>query len=74
MCRLGASDGTCLGQAVGAGAQLVIHFAWTAPATHDFGTGLAQVFERHGKPGFRKFYDEPEFKGGNHGTEECLRR
>lgn len=66
--------GTYLGQAVGAGAHLAIHFALTDPATHDFGTGLAQVFKRHGKPGFSKFYYEPEFKGGNHGTEECLRR
>lgn len=66
--------GTYLGQAVGAGGQLAIHFALTDPATHDFGTGLAQVFKRHGKPGFSKFYYEPEFKGGNHGTEECLRR
>lgn len=66
--------GTYLGQAVGAGTQLAIHFALTDPATRDFGTGLAQVFKRHGKPGFSKFYYEPEFKGGNHGTEECLRR
>lgn len=66
--------GTYLGQAVGAGAQLAIHFALTDPATRDFGTGLAQLFQRQGRPGFRKFYYEPEFKGGNHGTEECLRR
>lgn len=66
--------GTYLGQAVGAGAQLAIHFALTDPATHDFGTGLAQVFKRQGRLGFSKFYYEPEFKGGNHGTEECLRR
>jgi len=66
--------GTYLGQAVGAGAQLAIHFALTDPATHDFGTGLARVFKRQGRLGFSKFYYEPEFKGGNHGTEECLRR
>lgn len=56
-----------------------IHFANTDPATRDFGTGTGTgiaSFSRNksGKWTFSKYYYEPEFKGGNHGTERCVQR
>lgn len=40
-----------------------------------FGTGIASFRKnRQGRWTFKKYYDEPEFKGGNHGTEACIRR
>ena len=62
------------GQAVSLGNTLAIHFALTDPKPHDFGTGIATVKLQDGKPAFHKFYYEPEFKGGNHGIEDCRRR
>jgi hypothetical protein len=52
-----------------------MYFALTDPSTKDFGTVIAQ-FNRNkqGKPAFYKFYFEPEFKGGNTGLEDCIRR
>lgn len=66
--------GTYLGQAVSQGKHLAIHFALTDPVPKDFGTGLAVVSVKKGKTVFDKFYYEPEFKGGNHGTESCVKR
>ncbi|MEC5384996.1 hypothetical protein VVD49_04635 [Uliginosibacterium sp. H3] len=67
--------GTYPGQAVSLGKQLAIHFALTDPTPKDYGTGIATVFkDKQGRVGFRKFYYEPEFKGGNSGTETCVRR
>lgn len=62
------------GQAVSRGNQLAIHFALDDPGPKDFGTGLATVSTRGGRTTYTKFYYEPEFKGGNHGTETCVRR
>lgn len=63
------------GEAAGEGRMLAIHFANTDPATRDYGTGIARFSKNaKGKWRFRKFYYEPEFKGGNHGTEECVQR
>lgn len=63
------------GEAAGQGAVLAIHFANTDPATHDYGTGIARFSKNaKGKWRFHKFYYEPEFKGGNHGTEDCVQR
>ena len=61
------------GHAVARGRDAAIYFALTDPAPHDFGTGLAR-FSRtpNGHWQFDKFYYEPEFKGGNHGTEHCV--
>jgi hypothetical protein len=54
---------------------MAIHFALTDPATRDFGTGIASFRKgRNGRWTFRKYYYEPEFKGGNHGTEACVQR
>ena len=66
--------GTYKGQAVSMGNKLGIHFGLDDPTTQDYGTGIATVSQRKGKTVFQKFYYEPAFKGGNHGTEYCTRR
>lgn len=67
--------GTYLGHAAATGNVAAMHFALTDTSTKDYGTGIAQ-FKRNadGKLIFRKFYFEPEFKGGNTGIEDCTRR
>ena len=67
--------GTYLGQAAGNGNHLAMHFALTDQSTKDYGTGIA-VFKKNkrGKLSFHKFYYEPEFKGGNTGIEDCVKR
>ena len=67
--------GTYLGHAAATGSVAAMHFALTDKSTKDYGTGIAQ-FKRNddGKLSFRKFYFEPEFKGGNTGIEDCTRR
>jgi len=65
--------GTYLGEAAANGNQFAMHFALTDPATKDFGTGVATIKKnKQGKFAFHKFYYEPEFKGGNTGTEDCV--
>jgi len=60
------------GQAASDGAQMAIQFALTDPSTKDFGTGIATFSRtRDGRWQFRKWYYEPEFKGGNFGSENC---
>jgi len=67
--------GTYLGQAVSQGTQMAIYFALTDPTTRDFGTGLATfASDAEGNTVFDKFYYEPEYKGGNTGTEHCVLR
>lgn len=66
--------GTYPGQAAANGTQMGIHFALTDQSTKDYGTGIANFTKKQGKWSFRKFYYEPEFKGGNYGTEECVQR
>jgi hypothetical protein len=67
--------GAYLGQAVSEGDRIAMYFALQDPTTHDFGTGLATVSRGDdGRTSFSKFYYEPEFKGGNYGTEECVLR
>jgi len=67
--------GTYYGYAAGNGNQLSIQFALPDQRTMDYGTGIA-IFstDNQGKVSFHKFYHEPEFKGGNTGTEDCVRR
>ncbi|HEX4329267.1 MAG TPA: hypothetical protein VH105_20915 [Burkholderiales bacterium] len=61
------------GDAAARGMQMAIHFANTDPKTKDFGTGLATFSKnKAGKWRFHKYYYEPEFKGGNFGTEDCV--
>lgn len=63
------------GHAAARGKSMAIYFANTDPATRDFGTGIATFTKtKTGKWSFSKFYYEPEFKGGNFGTEVCTQR
>jgi hypothetical protein len=63
------------GHAAAKGEHMAIYFANTDPKTRDFGTGIAAFSKnKDGKWRFNKFYYEPEFKDGNHGTEECVQR
>lgn len=67
--------GSYPGEAAAHGLDMAIHFANTNAETRDFGTGIARF--KHGLDGkwtFHKFYYEPQFKGGNHGKEECVQR
>lgn len=67
--------GVYLGSVVSNGDMIAITFAHTDPKTHDYGTGLGEIKkDAQGNPGFSKFYYEPEFRGGDHGTEECSRQ
>jgi len=64
--------GVYMGHVVSEGDKLAIHFALKDQATKDYGTGIATIRkEKNGKWAFKKFYYEPEYKGGNTGTEEC---
>jgi len=60
------------GHAAAQGKKMAIYFANTDLATKDFGTGIANFYKnKAGKWSFKKFYYEPEYKGGNFGTEIC---
>lgn len=63
------------GHAATQGHNAAIYFANADPITKDFGTGIA-TFQKNGKGKwtFKKYYYEPEFKGGNHGYEVCTQR
>lgn len=64
--------GAYLGHAVSEDDKLAVYFALKDQATKDYGTGIATIKKgRNGKWAFKKFYYEPEYKGGNTGTEEC---
>ena len=66
--------GTYLGHAVANLYSAAMHFALTDQGTKDYGTGVAQFKKNaQGQLSFEKFYFEPEFKGGNTGTEFCVR-
>jgi hypothetical protein len=67
--------GTYLGHAAATDNVAAMHFALTDKTTKDYGTGIAK-FKRNaeGKLSFRKFYFEPEYKGGNTGLEDCVKR
>lgn len=67
--------GTYPGEAVAQGHYAAIHFANTDPKTGDAGTGLARFHKVHGNRwAFTKFYYEPGYQGGNHGTEDCVQK
>ncbi|MDR2220561.1 MAG: hypothetical protein LBE24_08295 [Methylobacillus sp.] len=60
------------GHAVSEGDKLAIYFALQEPSTKDYGSGIATIRKgESGKWAFSKFYYEPEYEGGNTGTEEC---
>lgn len=67
--------GAYLGHAVSEGDKLAIHFALQDQSTKDYGTGIATIRKgKNGKWTFSKFYYEPEYKGGNTGSEECTQK
>lgn len=67
--------GAYLGHAVSEGNKLAIHFGLQDPTTKDFGTGIATVKKgKQGRVSFHKYYYEPEYKGGNTGVEDCVKR
>ena len=67
--------GTYLGEAAAEGDKIAMHFALKDQTTKDYGTGIATIKkDKRGRLGFHKYYYEPEFKGGNYGTEDCVRR
>lgn len=67
--------GSYPGHAAAQGRKMAITFANTDPATKDYGTGIATFAKnKRGKWVFTKYYYEPEFKGGNFGTETCVQR
>jgi hypothetical protein len=54
---------------------MAIHFANTDPAANDFGTGIAAFSKSAaGKWTFSKYYYEPQYRGGNFGTESCTQK
>lgn len=67
--------GTYLGEAAGEGDKVAMHFALKDQSTKDYGTGIATFSkDKRGLWSFSKYYYEPEFKGGNFGTEACVQR
>lgn len=67
--------GAYLGHAVSEGDKLAIYFALKDQSTKDYGTGIATIKKgKNGKLAFSKFYYEPEYKGGNTGTEACAQK
>jgi hypothetical protein len=67
--------GTYLGHAAANGNIAAMHFALIDQTTKDYGTGIAQFnVNAQGQLTFHKFYYEPEFKGGNTGLEDCVRK
>lgn len=63
------------GFAATSGRRMAVYFANAQPDEKDYGVGIAS-FQRNGagRWTFRKFYFEPEYKGGNRGTENCTQR
>jgi hypothetical protein len=67
--------GSYPGHAAANGRNAAIYFANADAATKDYGTGLAKFSKTaSGKWRFDKYYYEPEFKGGNYGTESCVQK
>lgn len=62
------------GHAAAKGREMGIFFAHTNPTPKDYGTGIASFTRKNGKWSFTKYYYEPEFKGGNFGSETCFQR
>ena len=61
------------GHAAAQGNKMGVYFANTDPAPKDYGTGIATFSKnKAGRWTFTKYYYEPEFKGGNFGTEVCV--
>jgi len=73
--KLEVPGGAYPGHGVARGREMAIYFANLDPAFKDYGTGLARFWRnKAGKWVFSKYYYQPEYKGGNHGTETCVQR
>lgn len=62
------------GSAAADGDRLAITFANEDPVKKDYGTAIAKVTRAKDKVTIEKFYYQPEYQGGNHGVETCIRR
>ena len=62
------------GMAAGTSDALGVYFAHTDPVLKDFGVGVAQMTSTpEGKVSFVKYYYTPEYEGGRHGLEHCVK-
>lgn len=62
------------GSMVVEGDRLAMMFASSDPTSRDMGTGLGRLSQdAQGHTTFSKFYFEPDYKGGDFGTETCTR-
>lgn len=67
--------GVYLGEAAAQGRGMAMRFANTDPKDKDYGTGIASFTRgKGGKWRFSSYYYEPEYKGGNYGTETCVQQ
>lgn len=62
------------GSAAADGDRLAITFANVDAAKKDYGTAIARVKHANNGVTIEKYYYQPEYHGGNHGTETCVRR
>ncbi|KQV10215.1 hypothetical protein ASC74_12350 [Pseudomonas sp. Root329] len=54
--------------------SLAVYFAHTDPALKDYGVGIANIDTTpDGKVSFTKYYYGPEYEGGGHGMETCVK-
>lgn len=67
-------NGSYVGNAVADGKRLAMSFAYTDMNAHDFGTAIVAIGkDASSKVTLSKYYYQPAYKGGNYGTEECVR-
>ncbi len=63
------------GYAAAKGTQMALHFANNDLATKDYGNSIVTFSKtKSGKWRFESFYYEPEYYGGNYGSETCIMR
>jgi len=54
--------------------SLAIYFAHQDPSLKDYGVGIAKISSTpDGKTAFSKYYYGPEYQGGGHGFETCVK-
>jgi hypothetical protein len=67
--------GSYKGFAAAQGMDAAIYFALDDKTNEDYGVGIAKFYKEEGGPlQFHKYYFEPGYKGGNTGTEDCIRQ
>ncbi|POA18690.1 hypothetical protein C1886_15815 [Pseudomonas sp. FW300-N1A1] len=55
--------------------SMAIYFAYSDPTPKDYGVGIANFKSgADGKVSFTKYYYGPEYEGGGHGMETCIRQ